>query len=987
MTQQQPRATSQSAAGAAAAACCAVCGHPGCDVLIKSCPNGCAYHARCLDVMAITAEATDPPTTSAGTDNSAADHAFATCPHCSSPAAGLEMIPLSFAEIDHAQRLSGYHNKGGKKSSHNNGSGSSLGGSSSSHPPAGKRVHADLLSSSSDPLSSHNRSSSSTSFYDPASPRTGKWSDEEIAFRDSLVPHFVDGSLPLPPGLKLIEFLSSMLKSKPSRLTKKMKHAKLSTRHFHLDAGCIRSSERAAEVSRLERAFVDCISDPVERSEIKFHMGREWRDHLAERLTYLRVPFDAEEWLRSVDAMDNRIALSKSRNRMVRRRFMMGKAMEEDAQTSHPGIFIDRSKDNDGGQDDVDLELLASALEANDHEDADLKALYSTMATDQAHAVPSTAKMTSSATEISTRSLDSGSHASSNDLAAEQQQHPPPFRSVLLPGLGSAEGPNFRFAAPFLAKVTAYIERNRVPFEHVDIWVPSSSGGFPTLDPTGATAPEPTVLGSGSGNAVPAQGGATGGRLCFAGSASVGAQILTDEDDANLTSPVGSGGHGNASPVPPCFDHRTRPGLRVVPLSSDEIYHLSLFGSYSEKFSFNPGCGLPGRVFESAVPAWEQFIANAPSHLFERRGGAIQFGIKTALGLPIKSPNVGRIVMVLYSKHNREKDDGLVARMIGDFQTLNPCPRWKLMVDMGSGNAPHRPVPERPPPPHQQQMSTGLNEKDVQISDLISLLGENMPSDQSTQLGQQTHNIMSLRLVLLRKNRDPEDEQLVDSILTLFHSYVEAGRSRPDITLMLARDFAFHLIQHQQQQQLHLQQQQQQQASLSGQPTFQRQTFIPTMQHLSIGAPVLHEQHQHQPQQHQPQELIVLDHTHHGQADGSQSLSMGMGNCSNQDFQVGAGAASPTHQASSSSGGDTGLRKSHSAMAMNNNAALPSQSASSASFSSLAERNYSNSDLVHQQTNSPRSTASLNRSEGKHPRAAAAANVVPLNEPPSSLHP
>merc|ERR1719296_453013 len=295
--------------------------------------------------------------------------------------------------------------------------------------------------------------------------------------------------------------------------------------------------------------------------------------------------------------------------------------------------------------------------------------------------------------------------------------------------------------------------------------------------------------------------------------------------------------------------------------------------------------------------------------------------------------------------------------MIGDFQTLNPCPRWKLMVDMGSGNAPHRPVPERPPPPHQQQMSTGLNEKDVQISDLISLLGENMPSDQSTQLGQQTHNIMSLRLVLLRKNRDPEDEQLVDSILTLFHSYVEAGRSRPDITLMLARDFAFHLIQHQQQQQLHLQQQQQQQASLSGQPTFQRQTFIPTMQHLSIGAPVLHEQHQHQPQQHQPQELIVLDHTHHGQADGSQSLSMGTGNCSNQDFQVGAGAASP------------------------------SQSASSASFSSLAERNYSNSDLVHQQTNSPRSTASLNRSEGKHPRAAAAANVVPLNEPPSSLHP
>ena len=170
-------------------------------------------------------------------------------------------------------------------------------------------------------------------------------------------------------------------------------------------------------------------------------------------------------------------------------------------------------------------------------------------------------------------------------------------------------------------------------------------------------------------------------------------------------------------------DHRRGPGEggggAIVPLSSEEIYHLSLFGSYSEKFSFTYGCGLPGRVFESAVPAWEQFITNAPSHLFERRGGAIQFGLKTAVGLPIRSPNVGRVVLVLYSRHNREKDDMLVAQMVRDFQSLCPAPRWKLMVDMGNDTAPLR-RPQQARGGLAAAMA-GLSERNVQSSDLISL--------------------------------------------------------------------------------------------------------------------------------------------------------------------------------------------------------------------------------------------------------------------------
>ena len=91
-----------------------------------------------------------------------------------------------------------------------------------------------------------------------------------------------------------------------------------------------------------------------------------------------------------------------------------------------------------------------------------------------------------------------------------------------------------------------------------------------------------------------------------------------------------------------------------------------------------------------------------------------------------------------------------------------------------------------------------MSPKDKQIKDLILLLGENIPSDLNSPLGQQLQPIMSLRLILLRgNNRTPEEEGLIDTVLVLFESYLHAGRSRSDIAVMVARDFQFHL-QHQQ---------------------------------------------------------------------------------------------------------------------------------------------------------------------------------------------
>jgi len=110
-----------------------------------------------------------------------------------------------------------------------------------------------------------------------------------------------------------------------------------------------------------------------------------------------------------------------------------------------------------------------------------------------------------------------------------------------------------------------------------------------------------------------------------------------------------------------------------------------------------------------------------------------------------------------------------------------------------------------------------------------------MPSDISSPLGEQIQSMMSLRMLLLKKNRDAEEEDLIDSILMLFDSYVKAGRSRPDMTLMLARDFGFHVMQHAQMQ--------------------QQQTAMQRQVSISAGM-----------DQHQPQEPPThLDHMHHGE--------------------------------------------------------------------------------------------------------------------------
>ncbi len=648
-----------------------------------------------------------------------------------------------------------------------------------------KRPHDEITPAavSSGSASPASPNSSSPKCYDPSFPRTGRWTSEEIAFRDALVALFLAGNLPLTNGLKLNDFLHTMLKSKQSRLAKKMKNAKLSTKYFFPKSGFVDDSMTdgqltaatktysAEEFSKLETKFISSIQDPVERSEMIFHMKKEWREHFAQRCHYLRIDFDGRAWLSSVDEMERRLTTEKNRIKTAKRRFLMSKAMEKDISTSSrmPGVFVDVS---DNSRDEFDKIVERTVMNTSNSENSMHMGLMN-------------------AENAQAKSHGFGEHSTSTSAQSSKKAEKESSLSIY----SASNDPNFKHAAPFLSGVASYIERNSIPFEHIDVWVPSYVDGTSSMG-TGFKSQSSEF------------------RLCFGGSATMGVQIVNNEANTDGTS--------------------RKPAMKRSPLSQEDKTNFSMFGTYSEKFSFDTGCGLPGRVFQSGVPAWEQFISEAHPSLFERRGGAVQFGVKSAVGIPIESPNVGRVVLVMYSKYDRMQNSSLLGRLMDDLKLLNPAPRWKLVVDVGQAKDPkdgkYCPSSLHQPPmiqkaaiasPQSSQSSDPLEaEKNKQVNDLIFLLGEQIPLDMNSALGQQIHGIMSLRLILLRPNRTPEEEALVTTILVLYQSYLQAGRPGQDIACMLARDFCFHL-QHgfQQQMMMSFSQGMQQQSSSLRPPT------------------------------------------------------------------------------------------------------------------------------------------------------------------------
>lgn len=142
------------------------------------------------------------------------------------------------------------------------------------------------------------------------------------------------------------------------------------------------------------------------------------------------------------------------------------------------------------------------------------------------------------------------------------------------------------------------------------------------------------------------------------------------------------------------------------------------------------------------------------------------------------------------------------------MQQLLPSPKWKLVVDIGEDDPL---VPTASPAaqssaqtntisstldlsssdPVQDKLASMSDAKDHRIDEIVSLLGELMPSDPNSPLAPYLPGFMSLRLLLLRTTRTADEEEHARTTLDSFTSYSQSGRQRTEIGVMLARDYMF----------------------------------------------------------------------------------------------------------------------------------------------------------------------------------------------------
>lgn len=264
-------------------------------------------------------------------------------------------------------------------------------------------------------------------------------------------------------------------------------------------------------------------------------------------------------------------------------------------------------------------------------------------------------------------------------------------------------------------------------------------------------------------------------------------------------------------------------------LDDASSYSFHEFGAYSDNFSFEPGNGLPGRVYTSGQIAWDTNIDEADPKNFERAGGAKMYGVKTAVGIPLSTPLVGRIVVAMYSRHQIPENISMAEECAAELMKYSPEPKWKLVIEMKNDPMKSVTLPSRDVKPdanRQRNLQVGIPQnKGVQrgfptqivgctspsgsnISSMdqdeqriVTLLGEHMPlsdgltgesSSSASGVGNLLQHFMSMRLLLLRSasRRSARENEMVDILKSSFRAYAKDNRrSGAELAGLLAKDW------------------------------------------------------------------------------------------------------------------------------------------------------------------------------------------------------
>ena len=714
------------------------------------------------------------------------------CPVCKTgTATGLHLIPLCFRDLERTIEL--------RRSSAS--SQSKTGGSIDQSKKNDKQeIHAEATYL----LLSNNRSAlASSGLSDREQQRTGRWTDEEIAFVDYLVAAFDQGKLPLPHGVKLNEFLGDMLMCKSSRLTKKMKNAKLSTRSFELGKPQSMFPRNDYPVlSGLQEKFLMSIpSEPIQL-ELRFNITKQWRTHFSNLCVQIGYPsLDGKEWVASLEEMERRASNAEETIRKVRRR-RMGLALQTDSGSgANPNVYIGGVKADDAPgavqsvlSADRPLEVSSNSqirkLSTSDDgsndpsTNNDMFDMLAFNTNDKAN--PSELRPRSFSEEFLSGQApiqvesDEGGRARTfsedfddvlNDLmdseaaAGPGAVQAPVSEAQKTTGRSDITSSSSRTCSPFLDAIISYVESKNIAFQHADVWVPSF---LPRETDGPSKAVDTEQL-----------------RLFHAG-------------------------------------HATRGDLDHSLACS-----LNEFGVYSDKFSFEPGHGLPGRVYSSGKVIWESSVDESDPKKFERAGGAKVYGIKTAVGIPLNTPLVGRIVVAIYSCQSLNEDMSLAADCASELAKYSPEPKWKLVIEMNSSdiakdsksasesnhkNGRRPPALQLPQPADQGTTQLGgctsptAANSDNLIPDpeeqrIVTLLGDHMPVSDSSAGEPSSSNanssnllphFMSIRLLLLRpaSRRTVQEIEMIDILKSSFRAYSKDNRrGGAELANLLARDW------------------------------------------------------------------------------------------------------------------------------------------------------------------------------------------------------
>jgi PAS domain S-box-containing protein len=100
--------------------------------------------------------------------------------------------------------------------------------------------------------------------------------------------------------------------------------------------------------------------------------------------------------------------------------------------------------------------------------------------------------------------------------------------------------------------------------------------------------------------------------------------------------------------------------LKCSPAWYNRDANLAQFRNLSENLIFPPGIGIPGRVWISKEPEWRRDVSLEPTEVYFRAQHAKEFGLKSALGIPIVANDQVLAVLVFFMYEARDKDERLM---------------------------------------------------------------------------------------------------------------------------------------------------------------------------------------------------------------------------------------------------------------------------------------------------------------------------------------